>query len=133
MSMHMEGPWLTTTGKKKGKKKWASSEHKRRAELASAYKEQLYSEYNIPTKKRDKKKFVSNTYVPNYSHPRYADDAIKKIPSSSTNVGGSTSRLEPRVYSGERTLLGIATMHKSNMVPVFSTEEATEISRMRRG
>jgi hypothetical protein len=37
------------------------------------------------------------------------------------------------VYSGERKLLGIATMHKSNMVPVFSSEEATEIARMRRG
>ena len=32
MSMHLVGPWLTTTGKKKGKKKWRSAEHKRKAE-----------------------------------------------------------------------------------------------------
>jgi hypothetical protein len=55
------------------------------------------------------------------------------IPSLSNYSNGTTKRVEPRVYSGERTLLGIATMHKSNMVPVFSQEEATEISRMRRG
>jgi phage terminase large subunit-like protein len=37
-------------------------------------------------------------------------------------------------YSGERQLLGIATMHKSNMVPVFADqkEQAKEIASMRR-
>jgi hypothetical protein len=28
--------------------------------------------------------------------------------------------------------MGIATMHKSNMVPVFKQEDAIEIARMRR-
>ena len=43
-------------------------------------------------------------------------------------------------YTGERRLVGIATMHKSNMVPVFADEDdrtgskqATEIAKMRRG
>lgn len=46
---------------------------------------------------------------------------------------------QPQHYSGERKLIGIATMHKSNQVPVFADdnaegrEKATEISRMRRG
>ena len=42
-------------------------------------------------------------------------------------------------YTGERKLVGIATMHKSNMVPVFADEDdktgskqATEIAKMRR-
>jgi hypothetical protein len=42
-------------------------------------------------------------------------------------------------YTGERRLIGIATMHKSNMVPVFADEDdengrkaATEIATMRR-
>ena len=41
---------------------------------------------------------------------------------------------EPNVYSGERKLIGIATMHKSNSVPIFedNKELATEIARMRR-
>jgi hypothetical protein len=34
-------------------------------------------------------------------------------------------------YTGDK-MLGIATLHKSNAVPVFNTEEAVEISKMRR-
>jgi hypothetical protein len=47
-------------------------------------------------------------------------------------------RQEAQQYSGERRLVGIATMHKSNQVPVFADDEAegrdkaTEISQMRR-
>lgn len=47
-------------------------------------------------------------------------------------------RAEANEYSGERKLIGIATMHKSNQVPVFADdnaegrEKATEISKMRR-
>jgi hypothetical protein len=46
---------------------------------------------------------------------------------------------QPMVYTGERKLIGIATMHKSNMVPVFADDDdktgkrqATEIAKMRR-
>jgi len=43
----------------------------------------------------------------------------------------STARVEPKKYTG--TLVrGIATMHKSNAVPVIDQEQATDISRMRR-
>jgi hypothetical protein len=31
MSMHLEGHWLSTTGKKKGKQKYRSSEHAKKA------------------------------------------------------------------------------------------------------
>lgn len=45
---------------------------------------------------------------------------------------GVAAKPEPNKYSGKRNLLGIATMHKSNMVPVFSLEDAEAISKMRR-
>jgi len=36
--MHLEGPWLTTTGKRKGKKKFRNSEEARKAkELEENY------------------------------------------------------------------------------------------------
>ena len=35
-------------------------------------------------------------------------------------------------YSGERKLIGIATMHKSNQVPVFEEQDAKDIANMRR-
>lgn len=47
-------------------------------------------------------------------------------------ISGDCTKKESPVYTG--TLVkGIATMHKSNAVPVISKEEATDISRMRRG
>jgi hypothetical protein len=47
---------------------------------------------------------------------------------------GTTAKPAPKVYRGKRKLLGVATMHKSNMVPVFADkpEEAAEIAKMRR-
>mgnify|MGYP006232612025 CR=1 FL=1 len=47
---------------------------------------------------------------------------------------GSTTKQETKVYSGERKLMGIATMHKSNAVPVFEDDKklAKDIAKMRR-
>jgi hypothetical protein len=42
------------------------------------------------------------------------------------------AKRESMQYNGERKLLGIATMHKSNMVPVFDNESAIDLARMRR-
>ena len=36
-------------------------------------------------------------------------------------------------YSGERKLIGIGRLHKSNLVPVWDEQAAKEISKMRRG
>lgn len=55
---------------------------------------------------------------------------VPKIPSLVT-TGGSCTKAAPKVYTGS-AMLGIATMHKSNSVPVFSKEEAVNISTMRR-
>jgi len=41
-------------------------------------------------------------------------------------------RHKPQQYSGERKLLGVATMHKSNLVPVFDAQDAKDIAKMRR-
>ena len=54
------------------------------------------------------------------------------IPSLSVNVSqDSCTKRESIKYTG--TLVkGIATMHKSNAVPIFSDEEAKDIAKMRR-
>ena len=53
---------------------------------------------------------------------------------TSNEIPGYAPKKEVQTYSGERQLLGIATMHKSNMVPIFADnkEEAKEIAQMRR-
>jgi len=53
-----------------------------------------------------------------------------RYPSLNTGEGLAT-KSAPKVYTGTK-VLGIATMHKSNAVPVFNSEEAVEISSMRR-
>lgn len=48
------------------------------------------------------------------------------------NITGNTNKPESKVYTG--TLIkGIATMHKSNAVPVIDEKQMIEISKMRRG
>ena len=50
---------------------------------------------------------------------------------SMDSMSGSTAKKEPNVYTG--TLIkGIATMHKSNAVPVMNQKQAEEISKMGR-
>lgn len=47
-------------------------------------------------------------------------------------TGRSASKPVSLHYTGTK-LLGIAAMHKSNLVPVFSQEEAEDVATMRRG
>jgi hypothetical protein len=53
------------------------------------------------------------------------------IPSRNTGDGIASSK-PVQQYTGTK-MLGIGVMHKSNSVPIFSDQEAVEISTMRRG
>ena len=64
----------------------------------------------------------------------------KHVPSLGSEMSfAPCTKKESLQYTGERRLVGIATMHKSNMVPVFAddddktgSKQATEIATMRR-
>jgi len=129
--MHLEGPWLSTTGKRKGKKKFASAEHARKArELEESWKE---LQKRWVTEAEDKKRTramsapsLSTSYSLKIPEGRNTTAHIKSV-----DTGGNATLKEPKVYTGTK-VKGIATMHKSNAVPVFSDEEAIDISKMRR-
>lgn len=53
------------------------------------------------------------------------------IVQSGPSISYHATKLKENQYTGDK-LIGIATMHKSNMVPVFSNQEAEDISKMRR-
>lgn len=128
MSMHLEGPWLSTTGKQKGKKKFASAEHARKAREQAESWEALQKKWAIqsPTKAA-KSSSLSSTYSLKIPEGRNTTAHIKSV---DTGLGNAV--LKPaKVYTGTK-VKGIATMHKSNAVPVFSDEEAVDISKMRR-
>jgi len=86
------------------------------------------SDYRLGRKK--KSNTVSKPEHLSTSLPTMSDHR-KAYPSLSTNTG-NTYRNESMQYTG--TLVrGIATMHKSNAVPVIDEQQMQEISRMRRG
>jgi hypothetical protein len=125
MSMHLEGPWLSTTGKRRAKPKFASAEHKRQHdEQAAAW--ELLKQKHAPKKPVFSKSFT-NSKMPKIVIPRGTDH----IKSLNTGVG-TAARAPDKVYTGS-AVVGISTLHKSNGVPVFSKEEAIDISKMRRG
>lgn len=72
---------------------------------------------------------MRNTSVPKI--PSYSFRGMNdKLPSLHSN--DHVASLPPqKVYTGTK-MIGIATLHKSNAVPVFSEQEAVDISNMRR-
>lgn len=131
MTMHLCGPALTTTGKRKGKKKFASAEHKRKAEQLDKDWKELQKRWGVEAEdKKRKRAMTAQPLSGNYSLAIPADRSTAHIKSLGQDNGVAT--LAPaKVYTGTK-VKGIATMHKSNAVPVFSDEEAVDISKMRR-
>lgn len=63
-------------------------------------------------------------------------DTHPHIPSrnaADTPDGAATATLKPSPQYTGTAVLGIAAMHKSNLVPVFSQEQALDTATMRRG
>ena len=56
----------------------------------------------------------------------------RSINSLGAPTGVATKPNKPVVYTGD-SMLGTATMHKSNSVPVFSKQDIVDINRMQRG
>jgi hypothetical protein len=123
----------STTGKKKGKKKFASAEHARKSrELDQSWKDLLKRQGIEQEEKRRKRAMTSSGSLSEsgYSLSIPAERSTSHLKSLNSGLGVATLP-PPKVYTGTK-VKGIGTMHKSNAVPIFSDEEAIEISRMRR-
>ena len=134
MTMHLEGPWLTTTGRVKSKRrKYASADAARKARELKAEWEQKQIEWA--------------KLAPKFSQTRASAPAVKTrltpvyppgrepgpyIPSLNGGVDtGPATKAPDKVYTGTK-IKGIGTMHKSNAVPIFSDDDAVAIAHMRR-
>jgi hypothetical protein len=129
--MHLEGPWLSTTGKRKGKVKFASAEAKHKAEQLDREWIEIQKRWGVEADEKKRKRALSAPSLSgHYSLSIPEGRSTSHIKSLGQDSGVAT--LAPaKVYTGTK-VKGIATMHKSNAVPVFSDEEAVDISRMRR-
>ena len=99
-----------------------------KAEIQESWKE-LQKKWGLEqeTKKRNRA-LTAEVYKGSTAYRR----ETPHIPSlNSRDCCGVATKSEQKVYTGT-SMLGIATMHKSNSVPVFSSEDAIAISKMRR-
>ena len=124
MTMHIVGPWLSAGGKKKGKQKFRNAEEAKRSRELKESWEKLLQRQGVPTEKRKPTKVQPLVYSLSVRETL----KIKSLPDT---VKGAISSKQIPKYTGDK-IIGIGTMHKSNAVPIFSDNEAKDISSMRR-
>ena len=147
MTMSLVGPYLTTTNYKKPKQKkltqaklealqtqWRKHNKDMRRKNMHSLQYDTFDDYlayvrgNPP--KRNKKEKEFTPYAP--SKPFVRD--TEKYPSLSTSntIPGYCPKKETPTYTGD-LIVGIGTMHKSNLVPIMrGTNQAEELAKMRR-
>lgn len=118
----------TKTQLKLWKSEWQADNRWRKQRGMSARTFDQYVAYRLGAVEKQRREFQPLTQTPGQVDLR----AHRERYPSQEMSGGVAAKKESPVYSGERKLLGIATMHKSNMVPVFDQESAVDIARMRR-
>ena len=147
MTMHLARGLTTLNTKKRKAKKRKPDSH-----YVEGWRKQnkFYKQSNIPMmtlteyidyvhgvyKSKQELRAVQTPW--HYSGPQVRD--TEHVPSLNSKSGMGTAIKKPSMqYTGERRLVGIAMMHKSNLVPVFAddddktgSKQATEIAQMRR-
>jgi hypothetical protein len=117
----------TTTGKRKGKFKYSSAEHKRQAqELEREWNElkNRHESKSIPVK-------IKTSTMKRYRLEIPEGRGTGHIPSRKSDDGVAFKKDAPQ-YTGN-SVVGITIMHKSCLQPVFSQQEAIDAANMRRG
>ena len=124
MTMHLVAPYLTTTGKKRGKQKFRNAEAAKLARELEADWQKLMKSHGENKKVQEK----IEPLIYKLTSPRETPNVGQSIPDS--HKGAVASKQTPK-YTGTK-MLGIGTLHKSNAVPIFTDDEAKSISSMRR-
>jgi hypothetical protein len=129
--MHLHHPSLSLNGKRKGKQKFRNADEARKArELDESWKE-LQKKWGVEAEEKKRKKALSAPVMLPTLAGTYRRDTGPRIPSRNSADMTPATKAPEKVYTGTK-IIGIGTMHKSNAVPIFSDDEAKEISSMRR-
>jgi hypothetical protein len=126
--MHLMHPAFSLSGKRKGKQKFRNADEARRARELAEQWEQNQSKWKAMSKPT--KSTVSTTSIPSLTPP--PGRSTDKVPSLNLWITGAVNVKQSQQYTGDK-IIGIGTMHKSNAVPIFTEEQAKDISTMRRG
>lgn len=132
MTMHLEGPWLSLNGKRKGKLKFRNAEQAKKARELEESWQKLQKKWGVEQEERKRRRALEAPVMLPTQSGIYRRDTGPKIPSLNGGADMSPATKAPeKVYTGTK-IIGIGTMHKSNAVPIFSDEQAKDISSMRR-
>jgi hypothetical protein len=137
MTMHLLGPWMTTTKYSNKQKKnnnqrevQAKAEHDKWLKKMGAHPSQRTNIGDKCYGSTAGSNPVREGSIPSSSAKHFTpvDNLTSKFP-----VGNLTAKRKENFYTGDQ-LSGIGTLHKSNMVPIRKdSNDAKEIARMRRG
>ena len=130
MTMHLEGPWLSMSGKRKGKQKFRNADQARKSRELDAEWKELQKRWGVEAEERKRNRAMSAEPL-QYTLSAPPGRETQNIPSRSSWVTGAVRTAEIPKYTGTK-IKGIGTMHKSNAVPIFSDDEAEAIAHMRR-
>ena len=105
------------------KVKWKSAEHKRQQEINQQAWNELLNKWKPATVK-------VSTDRPYSTFTVASSRSTKQYPSV---IGGpiDTFKRDVKQYTGDK-VVGIGVMHKSCLVPIFNSEQATDLAKMRR-
>jgi predicted transglutaminase-like protease len=82
-------------------------------------------------KTKKKKDVIRNITLPGTVYKPFIRETVKYPSLDTGHKGAVTTGLKKHTYTGDK-MLGVATMHKSNLVPIFSDDSAVEVSQMKR-
>jgi hypothetical protein len=129
MTMHLEGPWLSMSGKRRGKVKFRNAEEAKRArELEQSWRELLKRQGVEAEEKKRARAMKAPALDYKLSAPPGRTTSTH-IPSR--NTGGNATLAAPKVYTGSE-MIGIGQLHKSNAIPIFKKSDAEDLAKMRR-
>jgi len=131
MTMHLVGPYLTTTGKKRGKTKFRNAAEAQRARELDREWNDLQKRWGVEADDKKRKRAMSAPTLDYKLTTPAGRTTSTHIPSRDTGHTGTVSSKPTQQYTGTK-MLGIGVLHKSNSVPIFSDEEAIDIAKMRR-
>jgi hypothetical protein len=118
-------------GKRKGKIKFRNSAEAQKARQLDAEWKELQKKWEVDADDKKRKRALAAEPL-QYKLSAPVGRETQRIASRDTGHSGAVRTKDIPQYTGTK-IIGIGTMHKSNAVPIFSDEQAVEISTMRRG
>jgi hypothetical protein len=129
MTMSLVGPWLSTTGKRRGKHKFRNAEAAAKARMNEESWKELQKRWGIEEEDRKRDRALKAKPYEPPPQPYRRDTGPRHA--SKPDTRGVAVRAPDKVYTGTECI-GIAVQHKSCLQPIFNKESAKESAKMRR-